>query len=93
MLTCLYHRNAGWSSLVARWAHNPKVGGSNPPPATNAIMGLPEILKEHPRPKSERPPKAAFLLARNPVKLCGQRYEMLFVRRLRRIIDLVSAAT
>jgi hypothetical protein len=25
---------AGWSSLVARWAHNPKVGGSNPPPAT-----------------------------------------------------------
>ena len=26
---------AGWSSLVARWAHNPKVGGSNPSPATN----------------------------------------------------------
>ena len=25
---------AGWSSLVARWAHNPKVGGSNPSPAT-----------------------------------------------------------
>jgi hypothetical protein len=35
-----YHDNAGWSSLVARWAHNPKVGGSNPPPATNAIIGL-----------------------------------------------------
>ncbi len=30
-----YDRSAGWSSLVARWAHNPKVGGSNPPPATN----------------------------------------------------------
>src|SRR5947209_3023550 len=30
-----YHQNAGWSSLVARRAHNPKVGGSNPPPATN----------------------------------------------------------
>ena len=29
-----YDPNAGWSSLVARWAHNPKVGGSNPPPAT-----------------------------------------------------------
>jgi hypothetical protein len=29
-----YDRGAGWSSLVARWAHNPKVGGSNPPPAT-----------------------------------------------------------
>ena len=26
--------DAGWSSPVARWAHNPKVGGSNPPPAT-----------------------------------------------------------
>src|SRR5712691_8937415 len=35
-----YDRGAGWSSLVARWAHNPKVGGSNPPPATNAIIGL-----------------------------------------------------
>ena len=35
-----YHRLAGWSSLVARWAHNPKVGGSNPPPATNGIIGL-----------------------------------------------------
>jgi hypothetical protein len=31
---------AGWSSLVARWAHNPKVGGSNPPPATNKINWL-----------------------------------------------------
>jgi hypothetical protein len=29
-----YDPSAGWSSLVARWAHNPKVGGSNPPPAT-----------------------------------------------------------
>jgi hypothetical protein len=26
---------AGWSSLVARRAHNPKVAGSNPVPATN----------------------------------------------------------
>ena len=34
VLTACYSRNAGWSSLVARWAHNPKVGGSNPPPAT-----------------------------------------------------------
>ena len=25
---------AGWSSLVARRAHNPEVGGSNPSPAT-----------------------------------------------------------
>ena len=26
---------AGWSSSVARWAHNPEVVGSNPSPATN----------------------------------------------------------
>src|SRR5882724_12893559 len=32
--TGCYDHYAGWSSLVARWAHNPKVGGSNPPPAT-----------------------------------------------------------
>ena len=25
---------AGWSSSVARWAHNPEVVGSNPSPAT-----------------------------------------------------------
>ena len=27
-------KNAGWSSLVARQAHNLKVAGSNPAPAT-----------------------------------------------------------
>lgn len=27
--------DAGWSSLVARRAHNPKVVGSNPTPATD----------------------------------------------------------
>ncbi len=30
-------RSAGWSSLVARRAHNPEVVGSNPAPATNKI--------------------------------------------------------
>ena len=25
----------GVEQLAARWAHNPKVGGSSPPPATN----------------------------------------------------------
>ncbi len=29
--------DAGWSSLVARRAHNPKVVGSNPAPATNPL--------------------------------------------------------
>ena len=32
-LDILTHSDAGWSSLAARRAHNPKVGGSNPPPA------------------------------------------------------------
>ena len=31
---------AGWSSPVARWAHNPEVRGSNPLPATIFIIGL-----------------------------------------------------
>jgi hypothetical protein len=37
LLRFRYHHFAGWSSLVARRAHNPKVVGSNPTPAT---MGL-----------------------------------------------------
>ena len=36
--------NAGWSSLVARRAHNPKVVGSNPAPATNWFKWLLEIF-------------------------------------------------
>src|SRR5688572_12236928 len=36
-----YHARpgAGWSSLAARRAHNPKVAGSNPAPATNRTTG------------------------------------------------------
>ncbi len=34
---CRLDHDAGWSSPVARWAHNPKVAGSNPAPATNLI--------------------------------------------------------
>ena len=36
-------RSAGWSSSVARWAHNPEVTGSNPVPATTPV---PEIVPE-----------------------------------------------
>ena len=32
-----YDVSAGWSSLVARRAHNPKVAGSNPAPATQIL--------------------------------------------------------
>ena len=37
MVPALYDRptDAGWSSSVARWAHNPEVVGSNPAPATS----------------------------------------------------------
>ena len=41
---------AGWSSLEARRAHNPKVIGSNPIPATHAqIAQLVEQRTENPR--------------------------------------------
>ena len=32
--------DAGWSSSVARWAHNPEVAGSNPAPATNVTKAF-----------------------------------------------------
>ena len=34
---CVYYIVAGWSSLVARRAHNPEVVGSNPAPATKIL--------------------------------------------------------
>src|SRR5947208_10007181 len=38
-----FSSDAGWSSLVARWAHNPKVAGSNPAPATNLEFSRPWV--------------------------------------------------
>ena len=38
-----YFHRAGWSSLVARQAHNLKVAGSNPAPATKFFR---EMLRE-----------------------------------------------
>jgi len=48
-------RVAGWSSLVARRAHNPEVAGSNPAPATGKPRkrGFP-VAQAHPAPKSAR---------------------------------------
>ena len=37
--------DAGWSSLVARRAHNPKVVGSNPAPATNIALKWAHCVK------------------------------------------------
>jgi hypothetical protein len=34
---------AGWSSLAARRAHNPKVVGSNPTPATNQVIDSQDV--------------------------------------------------
>ena len=46
----IQHNIAGWSSLEARRAHNPKVIGSNPVPATYAqIAQLVEQRTENPR--------------------------------------------
>ncbi len=40
------HSDAGWSSLAARRAHNPKVTGSNPVPATKSqIKSLDERVQ------------------------------------------------
>ena len=38
------HPDAGWSSLVARRAHNPKVVGSNPAPATTLQLDVDLLL-------------------------------------------------
>ena len=44
-----FNINAGWSSLEARRAHNPKVIGSNPIPATHAQLAqLVEQRTENP---------------------------------------------
>ena len=39
---------AGWSSLVARRAHNPEVGGSNPSPATEKPSHLRRLFSHKP---------------------------------------------
>jgi hypothetical protein len=39
------HNDAGWSSLVARRAHNPKVAGSNPAPATKRTLWYPTFQR------------------------------------------------
>ena len=41
----LLNINAGWSSSVARRAHNPKVVGSNPASATNVDKPFARILQ------------------------------------------------
>jgi hypothetical protein len=42
----LGHSDAGWSSLVARRAHNPKVVSSNLAPATNFNSSIKSVFTE-----------------------------------------------
>ena len=52
---------AGWSSLEARRAHNPKVIGSNPVPATHAQLAqLVEQRTENPRVSGSIPEPGIF---------------------------------
>ena len=56
-----YFNIAGWSSLEARRAHNPKVIGSNPIPATHAqIAQLVEQRTENPRVAGSIPALGTF---------------------------------
>ena len=58
-----YFYGAGWSSLVARQAHNLKVAGSNPAPATNFFL-------------NRAAPAALFCVMPRPIPLVAKRYEM-----------------
>ena len=60
---------AGWSSLEARRAHNPKVAGSNPAPATQTFIVYAQIAQlveqrtENPRVAGSIPALGIFLFS------------------------------
>ena len=59
----IQHNIAGWSSLEARRAHNPKVIGSNPVPATHAqIAQSVEQRTENPRVTGSIPVLGIFIV-------------------------------
>ena len=58
----LIHINAGWSSSVARRAHNPKVVGSNPAPAIGSVAQLVEQWIEAPCVGGSIPSRAIYTL-------------------------------
>ena len=62
---------AGWSSLVARRAHNPKVVGSNPAPATTKHLDFIKMLFlfciQNERPHSCAAPRLRLYLLQHPV--------------------------
>ena len=85
-MTCEYYRVAGWSSSVARRAHNPKVVGSNPAPATKKDQRLPifvgslfslagsfsPLLFLSPIPMSVRAPRLYKAAQKSLYALCGR---------------------
>ena len=56
---------AGWSSLVARRAHNPKVVGSNPSPATiwSRSVAVYHVCLSRRRSRVQLPSEPPFILA------------------------------
>ena len=76
--------DAGWSSPVARWAHNPKVAGSNPAPATKPPKIL-KVLDDSVRAAGASPQCLQGDETANP-EMCGKRHAA-------NMIDLGNPAT
>ena len=55
--------DAGWSSLEARRAHNPKVIGSNPIPATTILLGMFAQIAQMVEQRTENPRVAGSIPA------------------------------
>ena len=56
---------AGWSSWIARLAHNQKVGGSSPPPATGRELHAPDRIVAYAEREAKVAAKEADRLARS----------------------------
>ena len=69
----LRHIDAGWSSLVARVAHNHEVVGSNPAPATSPLNGLRPFREPQ---ESIDTPSVGFCLRRAVARLTGPPFEL-----------------
>ena len=66
-----FNNTAGWSSLEARRAHNPKVTGSNPVPAIYAqIAQLVEQRTENPRVAGSIPALGIIFLSVKRISMC-----------------------
>lgn len=63
---------AGWSSQVARRAHNPKVVGSNPAPAIGSVAQLVEQWIEAPCVGGSIPSRAIYYISFQRVQFSGK---------------------